>query len=166
MYARTRTKKAFESGIFACSKPFLLHHLFIFQRLPAQKTRDILNKMKNSTISRIIGRVMFLACFGCWATMVFMMLYLAQFNTPNLVDDFCFAWVSKEFGVLPGAYYYYMGWSGRYFGNILMHLTPLFFSSSFTFSGVNTYLLLALGFVTNLYLVRRMTDLPFRSTRV
>jgi hypothetical protein len=122
--------------------------------------------MKNPTISRIIGRVMFVACFGSWATLVFMMLYLAQFNTPNLVDDFCFAWVSKEFGVLPGAYFYYMGWSGRYFGNIMMHLTPLFFSSSFTFSGINTYLLLALGFVTNLYLVRRMTDLPFRSTRL
>jgi len=122
--------------------------------------------MGNSKVSRMIGLVMLVASFSCWFVMVGMMLYIAQFNTPNLVDDFCFAWVSKEYGVLPGAYYYYMGWSGRYFGNILMHLTPLFFSSSFTFSGLNTYLLLSFGFVTNLYLVRRVTDLPFRSTRL
>lgn len=122
--------------------------------------------MGNNRVSLFINRFMLLACFGCWAVMIFMMLYLAQFNTPNLVDDFCFAWVSKEYGVLAGAYYYYMGWSGRYFGNVMMHLTPLFFSSSFTFSGLNTYLLLSFGFITNLYLVRRVTDLPFRSTRL
>ncbi len=122
--------------------------------------------MGNKLVGRFINRVMLLACFGSWAIMVSMMLYIAQFNTPNLVDDFCFAWVSKEYGVLAGAYYYYVGWSGRYFGNILMHLTPLFFSSSFTFSGLNTYLLLAFGFVTNLYLVRRVTDLSFRSSRL
>jgi len=122
--------------------------------------------MRKPFLSRFIDRLMLVVSFGCWAVMIFMMLYIARFNTPNLVDDFCFAWVSKEYGVLAGAYYYYMGWSGRYFGNILMHLTPLFFSPSFTFSGLNTYFLLAFGFLTNIYVIRKLTDLPFRSTRL
>ena len=102
--------------------------------------------MGNSKVSRMIGLVMLVACFSCWFVMVGMMLYIAQFNTPNLVDDFCFAWVSKEYGVLPGAYYYYMGWSGRFFGDILKHMTSVLFCSSFIFSGLNRCFLLFFGF--------------------
>ena len=101
----------------------------------------------------ILSRILFLVSLGAWALIVFLMLSVARFNIPNIVDDFCFGWVSKEYGILTGAYYYYMGWSGRYFGNILMHTSPLYFSSDFIYLQFYTYSLIAFGFVTCLYVI-------------
>jgi hypothetical protein len=105
----------------------------------------------------ILSRILFLVSLGAWALIVFLMLSVARFNIPNIVDDFCFGWVSKEYGILTGAYYYYMGWSGRYFGNILMHTSPLYFSSDFIYLQFYTYSLIAFGFVTCLYVIKRIS---------
>ena len=110
-----------------------------------------------SLIKRILPRILFLSSFGAWALIITLMLAIARFNVPSVVDDFCFGWVSKEYGIFAGAYYYYMGWSGRYFGNVLMHATPLYFSSNFVYLQLNTYFLLALGFGTSIYAIKRIS---------
>ncbi|MEN9386325.1 MAG: hypothetical protein RLZZ185_1066, partial [Bacteroidota bacterium] len=99
-----------------------------------------------SPLKNLFPRFVFLASFSAWAFIVGLMVIIARYNVPSIVDDFCFAWVSKQYGIFSGAYYYYMGWSGRYFGNLLMHSTPLYFSSNFAFLQLNTYFLLLFGF--------------------
>lgn len=105
----------------------------------------------------ILARLLFVASLGAWALIVFYMLDMARFNIPNVVDDFCFGWVSKQYGVFSGAYYYYMGWSGRYFGNVLMHASPLYFSQDFEYLTFYTYFLIAVGFATSFYSIKRIS---------
>ncbi len=119
-----------------------------------------------SLLKRLLPRIVFLASFGAWAFILTLMLAIARFNVPSIVDDFCFGWVAKQYGIFAGAYYYYMGWSGRYFGNLLMHCTPLYFSSDFTYLQLNTYFLLGLGFVTSLFAIRRISSWEFSDQRL
>jgi hypothetical protein len=114
----------------------------------------------------MLSRLLFVASLGAWALMVFLMLDVARFNIPNVVDDFCFGWVSKQYGIFSGAYYYYMGWSGRYFGNVLMHTTPLYFSSDFVYLQLYTYFLIAVGFATCLFVLKGITARGWRDYRL
>ncbi|MFT4033523.1 MAG: hypothetical protein QM669_13975 [Siphonobacter sp.] len=64
-----------------------------------------------------------------WIFLLFLtvspLLLLSLFNHPSAADDYCFAWYAREKGVLEATIIYYNGWSGRYFSNLLFHLTPL-----------------------------------------
>ena len=119
-----------------------------------------------SILTRNLPRLLLLASFGAWGLIVFYMLAIAQVNVPSIVDDFCFAWMSKEFGIFTGAYYYYMGWSGRYFGNVLMHMSPLYFSGDFTFLQISTYFLIFFGLLSNIYVFRRLSQWPLSDYRL
>ncbi|RXK48246.1 DUF6056 family protein [Aquirufa rosea] len=91
-----------------------------------------------------------------WGMMAYLMGTMALANGPNITDDFCFAWVGKEYGILGGAYQYYIGWSGRYFGNVILHLNPLIFSPDFSYFKWGTWFILILGLANALYLFKNL----------
>jgi hypothetical protein len=54
------------------------------------------------------------------------LLALAYFNHPSAADDYCFAYMTRDYGFWRAQKYYYDEWTGRYFSNFLFHGTPLF----------------------------------------
>lgn len=91
-------------------------------------------------------KISFLLALIFWASAVGPMAILAWENHPSLLDDFCFAWIGKTYGILEGAYMYYTNWSGRYFANLVMHTNPLVFSTNFRFFAIPPLFLLVFGF--------------------
>ena len=53
------------------------------------------------------------------------LLCLSYFNHPSAADDYCFADTSVRYGFWSAQNYYYNGWTGRYFSNMLVHANPL-----------------------------------------
>lgn len=54
------------------------------------------------------------------------MFILSAFNQPSAADDFCFAYMARDYGILWSTKFYYDQWTGRYFACLLFHSTPLF----------------------------------------
>lgn len=52
---------------------------------------------------------------------------MGYFNHPSVADDYCFAYMTRDYGFWEGQRLYYEGWSGRYISNMLFHATPLAF---------------------------------------
>ncbi len=50
---------------------------------------------------------------------------LAFYNHPSVADDYCFAYMTRDHGFWAAQKFYYEGWSGRYFSNMIFHATPL-----------------------------------------
>ena len=50
---------------------------------------------------------------------------LAFYNHPSVADDYCFAYMTRDNGFWAAQKFYYEGWSGRYFSNMIFHATPL-----------------------------------------
>lgn len=65
-----------------------------------------------------------------WAFLVALtivpMFVLSFFNHPSAADDFCFAYMARDYGILWSTKFYYDQWTGRYFACLLFHSTPLF----------------------------------------
>lgn len=53
------------------------------------------------------------------------LLLLSLHNHPSAADDYCFADTARRYGFWQAQVYYYNGWTGRYFSNMLVHGTPL-----------------------------------------
>ncbi|GAB3991357.1 hypothetical protein GCM10028807_21240 [Spirosoma daeguense] len=53
------------------------------------------------------------------------LLVLSLHNHPSPADDFCFADTTLRYGFWSAQNYYYNGWTGRYFSNMLVHGSPL-----------------------------------------
>ncbi|GAB3327382.1 hypothetical protein GCM10027299_27930 [Larkinella ripae] len=53
------------------------------------------------------------------------LLVLSFYNHPSAVDDFCFADTALKYGIWQGQKFYYDGWAGRYFSNLIVHASPL-----------------------------------------
>ncbi len=53
------------------------------------------------------------------------LLCLSLYNHPSAADDYCFADTAVRYGFWPAQNYYYNGWTGRYFSNMLVHANPL-----------------------------------------
>lgn len=53
------------------------------------------------------------------------LLVLSFHNHPSAADDYCFADTAVRHGFWPAQIYYYNGWTGRYFSNMLVHANPL-----------------------------------------
>lgn len=70
---------------------------------------------------------------------------LAIFNHPSVADDYCFAYVTRDYGFWKGQKFYYDGWSGRYWTNFLFHATPLAFGC-FWFVKVMPFIIVTLLF--------------------
>lgn len=54
---------------------------------------------------------------------------LAMYNHPSVDDDFCFAYMTRDYGFWEAQKLYYEGWSGRYISNMIFHATPLAFGN-------------------------------------
>lgn len=52
---------------------------------------------------------------------------LALYNHPSVADDYCFAYMTRDYGFWQSQQFYYEGWSGRYISNMIFHATPLAF---------------------------------------
>lgn len=66
---------------------------------------------------------------------------LALYNHPSVADDYCFAYMTRDFGFWQAQKFYYEGWSGRYISNMIFHATPLAFGV-FWFVKVMPFLIL------------------------
>jgi hypothetical protein len=53
------------------------------------------------------------------------LLCLSFYNHPSAADDYCFADTAVHYGFWSAQHYYYDGWTGRYFSNMLVHANPL-----------------------------------------
>lgn len=53
------------------------------------------------------------------------LLILSFYNHPSAIDDFCFADTAVRHGVWQSQKFYYDGWTGRYFSNLVVHASPL-----------------------------------------
>lgn len=77
--------------------------------------------MKQVSLSRVITAIaglLFLLAYGP-------LLWLSAHNHPSAADDYCFADTSVRYGFWQAQVYYYNGWTGRYFSNMLVHANPL-----------------------------------------
>lgn len=54
---------------------------------------------------------------------------LAMYNHPSVDDDYCFAYMTRDYGFWEAQKLYYEGWSGRYISNMIFHATPLAFGN-------------------------------------
>ena len=52
-----------------------------------------------------------------------------MYNHPSVDDDFCFAYMTRDYGFWKAQKFYYEGWSGRYISNMIFHATPLAFGN-------------------------------------
>lgn len=68
---------------------------------------------------------------------------LAIYNHPSVDDDYCFAYMTRDYGFWEAQKFYYEGWSGRYISNMIFHATPLAFGV-FWFVKVMPFLILGL----------------------
>jgi hypothetical protein len=66
---------------------------------------------------------------------------LAMYNHPSVDDDYCFAYMTRDYGFWKAQKLYYEGWSGRYISNMIFHATPLAFGV-FWFVKVMPFLIL------------------------
>lgn len=101
-----------------------------------------------------------------WLAMAFFIIALSFNNQPSIIDEFCFAYVGRDYGVFQGAYMYYTNWSGRYFTNILFHLNPLVFSTNFKLFSITPILLLFLGFANGFWVIKNFLKEEFKSAKL
>jgi hypothetical protein len=52
-----------------------------------------------------------------------------MYNHPSVDDDYCFAYMTRDYGFWKAQKFYYEGWSGRYISNMIFHATPLAFGN-------------------------------------
>jgi len=91
--------------------------------------------------------------------MALLLINLSFYNQPSITDDFCFGWMGRDFGIFLGAYHYYSGWSGRYFADLLLHINPLVFSTSFEHFKWGTIALIFIGFANGYYFLKNTLQL-------
>ena len=77
--------------------------------------------MKESFAGRVTSATaIFLFLLACVP-----LLCLSLYNHPSAADDYCFADTAVHYGFWSAQNYYYNGWTGRYFSNMLVHANPL-----------------------------------------
>ena len=77
--------------------------------------------MKESFAGRVANATaVFLFLLACIP-----LLCLSLYNHPSAADDYCFADTAVRYGFWSAQNYYYNGWTGRYFSNMLVHANPL-----------------------------------------
>jgi hypothetical protein len=93
------------------------------------------------------------------------LLVLSLYNHPSPADDYCYIDTVFKYGWAGAMHWYYIGWTGRYFGILLNHSNPLLFHWVEGFK-VLPVLLLA-GLVAALYvLFRQLTPTLSRLTHL
>ncbi len=66
-----------------------------------------------------------LAAAGLFLVAYLPLLVLSAHNHPSAADDYCFADTALQYGFWQAQKFYYDGWTGRYFSNMLVHGSPL-----------------------------------------
>jgi hypothetical protein len=107
----------------------------------------------------MFSKIPLLLSFLAWGFMAFLLISLSFYNQPSITDDFCFGLMGRDFGIFLGAYQYYTGWSDRYFSDLLLHLNPLVFSTSFEHFKWVTIILIVLGFLNGYYFFKNVLQL-------
>jgi hypothetical protein len=87
------------------------------------------------------------------------LIILAFFNHPSVDDDFCFAYMTRDYGFWQAQKFYYDGWSGRYIGNMFSHATPLSFGSIWAVK-ITPILILLMLFHAFFLFLKELMDLP------
>ncbi|GAB3174730.1 DUF6056 family protein [Telluribacter humicola] len=86
-------------------------------------------------------------------TVLLPLIVLSLYNHPSAADDYCYIDTVFQYGWLEAMNWYYIGWSGRYFGILLNHTNPLLF---YWVEGFKVLpLLLLAGLAVSLYLLAR-----------
>ncbi len=115
--------------------------------------------MKQVSLSRVITAIALLLFLLAYVPL----LWLSAHNHPSAADDYCFADTSVRYGFWQAQVYYYNGWTGRYFSNMLVHANPLVWNWYNGFRFIPTLAVTAL--VAACYALID-TLFPDRSTRV
>lgn len=92
---------------------------------------------------------------SCLLVIVIPLALLAFYNHASPADDYCFADTALKYGYWQAQRFYYNGWSGRYFHNLVVHASPLVWHwrSGYTVIPIVYLLALLAGFY---YLVRTL----------
>ena len=77
--------------------------------------------MKHPLIDRLATVLVFLLFLLAYVPLV----ALSVHNHPSAADDYCFADTAVRYGFWQAQKFYYDGWTGRYFSNMLVHGSPL-----------------------------------------
>ncbi|HEV7348870.1 DUF6056 family protein [Telluribacter sp.] len=102
---------------------------------------------------RVVGNWLNLALLG---SVLLPLVVLSLYNHPSPADDYCYIDTVFNWGWLGAMHWYYIGWSGRYFGILLNHSNPLLFGWVEGFKVLP--LLLLVGLTGSMYLlVRQLT---------
>ncbi|RRB04846.1 DUF6056 family protein [Larkinella rosea] len=111
------------------------------------------------------NKFVFLLIIGFFLLAAFPLIALSFYNQPSLVDDFCFADTARKFGVWQAQQFYYDGWTGRYFHNLMVHTGPLVWEwyNAYTVFPILLLLLLWLGFY---YVLRQLAQLVLTQTEL
>ncbi|GAB3926648.1 DUF6056 family protein [Larkinella terrae] len=93
------------------------------------------------------------------------LLILSFYNHPSAVDDFCFADTALKYGIWQGQKFYYDGWTGRYFSNLVVHASPLVWGWYDAYRFIPA--LLVIAWIASLYsLVSELLPTLFIGTRL
>jgi hypothetical protein len=101
----------------------------------------------------IINRIPEYAIIILFITSILPVIGLSYYNHPSVADDYCFAYIARDYGFWAGQKLYYEGWSGRYITNMVFHATPLA-QNSYVFFKIMPILVLALMLHANFSLWR------------
>ncbi|MGA0557548.1 DUF6056 family protein [Larkinella sp. VNQ87] len=101
-------------------------------------------------------RFVFLLLLGCFLLVALPLIALAFYNQPSPVDDYPFADTARKYGVWAAQKFYYDGWTGRYFHNLMVHTGPLVWEwyDAYTLFPILLLIVLWLGFYA---VIRRLT---------
>ncbi|MFD2933548.1 DUF6056 family protein [Spirosoma flavum] len=77
--------------------------------------------MKHPLIDRLATVIVILLFLLAYVPLLLLSLH----NHPSAADDYCFADTAVRYGFWQAQKFYYDGWTGRYFSNMLVHGSPL-----------------------------------------
>ncbi|GAB3497792.1 hypothetical protein GCM10027341_18410 [Spirosoma knui] len=77
-----------------------------------------MKEMLDDRLVTVIAGILFLVAYVP-------LVVLSVHNHPSAADDYCFADTAVRYGFWQAQKYYYDGWTGRYFSNMLVHGNPL-----------------------------------------
>jgi hypothetical protein len=92
------------------------------------------------------------------------LLALSGYNHPSPVDDYCYIDTVFKYSWTEAMYFYYTGWTGRYFSILLNHTNPLLFHWIGGFKVIPPFLII--GIVASLFLFFRhaLQEISLRNT--
>ncbi len=102
--------------------------------------------------SKLKANILFeYAVWGLFLLVIFPIVGLAYYNHPSVGDDYCFSYMTRDYGYWEAQHFYYNGWSGRYLGNMFFHANPMVYGN-YTFVKILPLLIIGLMLHANYFL--------------